>query len=608
MTTLTASLLLFGLSMGFVHEAKAATVLYAMTEYGLLYRSVDGAKTWQKIALPATPGTFQALAVDPENPSSLYVDVSIRGRGAPGAQGNYFFRSSDGGATWSETTIPNGATADLLAVDPASSNIVYAGLNGLSRSTDSGVTWNKTSISTFVEGISPDANRAGVVYVTTTDGKIYKSTDFGATWTALAGSLPPQFNRLLSVAADPNNGSVLWGAGEGSCLASNNVPFICGLVQSSDGGKTWQAISSVKGWFKNVVVDSRNGNIYAGGAYNTQPQALAVRSTDGGKTWANITTGMSKYGVEVHLDPENAANLYGEQANLPGAGDLGPGGGVYVSTNSGASWTQNPVDASQGQFDIVYALAAVSSKTALPAAPAISANGVVSGASFQPGVTANSWVTIQGTNLAAQTDDWSHSIVNGALPTSLDGVSVTMGGRPAYVYFVSPGQINALAPELPAGPIGVTVTNAGVTSTTFTTTANAYGPAFFTWPNNQVVATRQDYSYAAKAGTFAGASTVPAKPGDVIILWATGFGPTIPPAPSGVSVPASGGYSTASAPTVKVNGTAATVYGGALAPGSAGLYQIAIQVPSTLGDGDWPIQATIGNIASPTGTILSVHH
>jgi len=93
-----------------------------------------------------------------------------------------------------------------------------------------------------------------------------------AAWTSLASSLPPQFNRLLSVAADPNNSSILWGAGEGSCLASNNIPFICGLVQSSDGGKTWQAISSVKGWFKNVVVDSRNGNIYAGGEDDALPR------------------------------------------------------------------------------------------------------------------------------------------------------------------------------------------------------------------------------------------------------------------------------------------------------------------------------------------------
>ena len=241
-------------------------------------------------------------------------------------------------------------------------------------------------------------------------------------------------------------------------------------------------------------------------------------------------------------------------------------------------------------------------------APTISANGVVNGASFQPGIIANSWVTIQGAGLASKTDDWSNSIVSGALPTSLDGVSVSMGGKPAYIYYISPGQLNVLAPDVPAGSIIVTVTTAGGTSAAFASTASLYGPAFFTWPGNQVVATRTDYSYSVKAGTFAGATTVAAKPGDVIVLWATGFGPTSPAAPTGVAVPSDKAYDTTSLPSITVDNVTATVYGAALAPGSVGLYQIAIQVPPSLADGDWPIQALIGGVLSPTGTILSVHH
>jgi uncharacterized protein (TIGR03437 family) len=239
--------------------------------------------------------------------------------------------------------------------------------------------------------------------------------------------------------------------------------------------------------------------------------------------------------------------------------------------------------------------------------PTISANGVVNGASFQPGIVANSWVTIQGTGLAAKTDDWSNSIVNGALPESLDGVSVSMGGMAAYVYYISPNQLNVLAPDVPAGPINVTVTTGGGTSAAFATTASEYGPAFFPWPGNQVVATRTDYSYAVKPGTFAGATTVAAKPGDVIVLWGTGFGPTTPTPPAGVAVPGDQAYSTRSMPGITIDSLPATVYGAALAPGSAGLYQIAIQVPPSLADGDWPIQALIGGVLSPVGTILSVH-
>jgi uncharacterized protein (TIGR03437 family) len=246
-------------------------------------------------------------------------------------------------------------------------------------------------------------------------------------------------------------------------------------------------------------------------------------------------------------------------------------------------------------------------KLAAAAPPPPVVSSVVNGASFQPGVAANSWVTIKGSNLASQTGDWSNAIVNGKLPATLNGVSVSIGGKPAYIYFTSPGQLNVLAPDLSPGPVTVTVTTSGGTSSGSTATASQYGPAFFPWPANQPVATRQDFSFAVKPGTFPGATTVAAKPGDVIILWATGFGPTNPAAPAGVAVPSDKIYGTATSPTVTINGSAVIVFGAALAPGSAGVYQIAIQVPNTLADGDYPIQASIGGVQSPTGIILSVH-
>jgi uncharacterized protein (TIGR03437 family) len=57
---------------------------------------------------------------------------------------------------------------------------------------------------------------------------------------------------------------------------------------------------------------------------------------------------------------------------------------------------------------------------------------------------------------------------------------------------------------------------------------------------------------------------------------------------------------------VTINDLPATVYGAALAPGFAGLYQIAIQVPNALGAGSWPVVATIGGASSPTGPVLAV--
>lgn len=152
----------------------------------------------------------------------------------------------------------------------------------------------------------------------------------------------------------------------------------------------------------------------------------------------------------------------------------------------------------------------------------------------------------------------------------------------------------------------VTVTTSAGTSSAATVTVGTYGPAFFSWPNNQVVATYQDFTYAVANGTFSGTTTTPAKPGDTIILWGTGFGPTNPTYLQGEETPSNATYNTATLPTVTINNVSATVYGAALAPGFAGLYQVAIQVPASLGNGNWPVVATIGGVSSPNGLELAV--
>jgi uncharacterized protein (TIGR03437 family) len=241
-----------------------------------------------------------------------------------------------------------------------------------------------------------------------------------------------------------------------------------------------------------------------------------------------------------------------------------------------------------------------------PDTPAINAtSGVLNGASFQSGIGAGAWITINGTNLSVKTDTWANAILKGALPTMLDGVSVTVGGQPAYIEYVSPTQINAVAPNVPAGSAAVIVTTAQGASPAAYVEIAAEQPAFFQW-GNYAVATRQDFSLAVKNGTFAGTTTVPAKPGDVIILWGTGLGPTSPSAPAGFETPSDKTYNTATPVTVQIGTANATVYGAALAPGYAGLYQIAVQIPAGLANGDYPVVATINGASSPLTTMITV--
>jgi uncharacterized protein (TIGR03437 family) len=224
-------------------------------------------------------------------------------------------------------------------------------------------------------------------------------------------------------------------------------------------------------------------------------------------------------------------------------------------------------------------------------------------------IAPNTWISIYGANFTAAgfSDDWSKSIMSGNLPTALDGVSVSVGGLPAYVSFLSAGQINVLTPNVAAGSASVTVTTAAGTSAPMNVTSQQFSPAFFPWPNGQPVATHLDYSWAVKNGTFAGATTVPAKPGEYIILWGTGFGPTTPATPAGVTIPATATYYAANPVSVTIGSTTASVYGTALASGFAGLYQVVVTVPATLANGDYGLVATVGGVATAT-TTLTVHN
>ncbi|HUA17135.1 MAG TPA: phospholipase D-like domain-containing protein, partial [Bryobacteraceae bacterium] len=229
---------------------------------------------------------------------------------------------------------------------------------------------------------------------------------------------------------------------------------------------------------------------------------------------------------------------------------------------------------------------------------------VVNAASLQPGLASTAWMTIFGTDLSPVTDTWTNALVGGRLPLSLDGVTVTIEGQAAYPAYISPTQINVLAPDMGAGTVPVVVTRPDGARAQTMALVETIQPAFFQW-GAYAVATHQDFSAAVNNGLLPGA-TVPAAPGDVIILWGTGFGPTNPAAPPGVVTPSGATYYTANDVTVTLGSTPVTVYGAALASGSAGLYQVAIQIPDSMTDGNYPVLATVAGAQSPPGVLLTV--
>jgi len=324
-------------------------------------------------------------------------------------------------------------------------------------------------------------------------------------------------------------------------------------------------------------------------------------------------------GCAVEFCPAAGLNLYKVVAN----GAIGTGPNFTDPASQGAPGFNEfyylrhypdaaaAVQAGQYPDGLAHYVAVGKTNGYLPHAPnplgAPVVTGVVNAAGGQPGVASGAFVSIYGSNFTSLAyDDWSKTIRNGQLPTELDRVHVTIGGKLASVYAITPGQINVQAPDLGNGPVAVVVTTDFGSSAPFQASSQLNSPAFFPWPGDQPVATHLDYSIAAKNGTISGLTTVPAKPGDVITLWGTGFGPTNPPVPAGqeptVIAPA-----VQNPVTVTLGGTPVQVLGAVLSSYAA-VYQIAIQIPASIPDGDYPIAASVNNVQSPGNVVLTVHH
>ncbi len=220
-----------------------------------------------------------------------------------------------------------------------------------------------------------------------------------------------------------------------------------------------------------------------------------------------------------------------------------------------------------------------------------------------PAIAPNTWVEVKGQNLAKAGDSrtWQASdFTGGQMPTALDGVSVTVNGKSAYVYYISPAQIDILTPPDALPPTAaVQVTRNAVTSAVFTVAAKALTPSFFVFNGGPyIAATHADNSLLGPASLYPG-STTPAKPGETVVLYANGFGSTTPPVVSG-SAAQTGSLSTL--PVITIGGIAAAVqFAGLVAPGQ---FQFNVVVPPNAPSGDNAVVATYnGSEASPVALL-----
>ncbi len=351
-----------------------------------------------------------------------------------------------------------------------------------------------------------------------------------------------------------------------------------------DGG---QALNASLNHPEGIAVDAA-GSLYIADTFNQRIRMVLPN----GKIVTIAGTGGQAYTGDG--GPATAASL-----NFPSSVFVDPSGNLYVSDS------QNYVIRKLTPSAVVVS----------PGVPAIKAGGIVTASGFGglSTVSPGSWIEIYGSNLSADARLWTASDFTGSTaPTSLNRTTVTVGGIPAFVEYVSPGQVNALLPSgLGAGQQAVFVQNSAGISASFNVNVVQNQPSFYA-PSQLVIGGKQyigalfldGKTFVAPPSAIPGITTARAKPGDVITLYGIGFGDVSPFTPAGQIAPPSSSLATFA--VINIDGVQATKQYAGLAPGSVGLYQFNIVVPNIPPDDLAKVTLSQGNAVGTQTLYIAV--
>ncbi len=183
------------------------------------------------------------------------------------------------------------------------------------------------------------------VYVGAASGGVWKSRDGGTTFKPIFDKQPSL--SIGSIAIDPSNPQTVW-VGTGESWARNSVSVGTGIYRSRDGGDNWESLGLADSeHVSRIVIHPKDGNtVYAcalGHLWSANTERGVFKTTDGGKTWNKILYRNDSTGcAEMAMDPQDANVLYAamwdvrrEPWNFRSGG---PGGGLFKSTDAGATW------------------------------------------------------------------------------------------------------------------------------------------------------------------------------------------------------------------------------------------------------------------------------
>jgi photosystem II stability/assembly factor-like uncharacterized protein len=321
-------------------------VFYFGAAAGGVWKTTDAGATWKPIFDAVKASSIGAIAVAPSDPNVIYVGTGEGNLRGNVTWGGGVFKSTDGGATWTDVGLPDTRQIGAVLVDPHDPNIVLVAAighafgpnaqRGVFRSSDGGKTWNRTLYKNELTGaidLAADPHNPKIIYAALWQVRrqpwnfasggpgsgLYRSTDGGITWSQLGGNgLPQGILGRIDVAVSPVDSHRIYAMIE----AKDG-----GLYRSDDGGAQWRRVSDdgrirQRAWyFSKIYADPKAiDTVYA---LNTG----MLRSVDGGKTF-NLVSATHGDHHALWIDPNNSNVLIN-------AND----GGASVSLDGGSTWS-----------------------------------------------------------------------------------------------------------------------------------------------------------------------------------------------------------------------------------------------------------------------------
>jgi photosystem II stability/assembly factor-like uncharacterized protein len=330
------------------------TLLYIGAASGGVWKSQDGGTTFKPVFDKQPVQSIGAIAIDPSNPSNVWVGTGEAWTRNSVSIGNGVYKSTDGGETWNHVGLPESERIVKIIVHPTSSAVVYACVpgklwsdsndRGLYKTSDGGKTWSLVlrgaNPSTGCSGVTMDPKnpdvliagmwdfrRQGWTFRSGGDGPtapsssgMFRSIDGGKTWAAITANkgLPPAPWGRVEVVYAPSNGKIVYALVESKASA---------LFRSDDGGATWEQrdTSQFMVWrpfyFARLIVDPTNPNRIF------KPDLQLTVSEDGGRSFSGSSGGSHGDWHDLWIEPSNPKHVIG-----------GDDGGMWLSYDGGNRW------------------------------------------------------------------------------------------------------------------------------------------------------------------------------------------------------------------------------------------------------------------------------